>query len=147
MKTPRQCIKLEEPQRQLLEQWVRAHSTPQQVARRCRIILQSAEGKSDKAIAMELDINRHTCRLWRERFVECGVDCLWEVEAGRGAQVRSWFSSENHRRHSALQARRANTLEHAQNGQGAGSPSQHCGANLAGARTQTSPTKDLQTLT
>src|ERR1700758_4569311 len=64
-----------------------------------------------------------------------------------GAQVRSWFSSENHRGHSALQARRANTLEHAQNGQGAGSPSQHCGANLAGARTQTSPTKDLQTLT
>jgi transposase len=84
MKTPRQCIKLEEPQRQLLEQWVRAHGTPQQVATRCRIILQSAEGKSDQAIAMELDINRHTCRLWRERFAECGVDSLWEVEAGRG---------------------------------------------------------------
>ena len=84
MKTPRKFIKLEEPQRQLLEQWVRAHSTPQQVATRCRIILQSADGKSDKAIAMELDINRHTCRLWRERFAECGVDCLWEVEAGRG---------------------------------------------------------------
>ena len=89
MKTPRQCIKLEEPQRQLLEQWVRAHSTPQQVAKRCQIILQSADGKSDKAIAMELDINRHTCRLWRERFAECGVDCLWEVEAGRGRKVQA----------------------------------------------------------
>ena len=40
-----------------------AHSTPQQVAKRCQIILQSAEGKSDQAIAMELEINRHTCRL------------------------------------------------------------------------------------
>ena len=88
MKTSRQCVDLEEPQRQLLEQWVRAHSTPQQVAKRCQIILQSAGGKSDQAIAMELDLNRHTCRLWRERFVECGVDCLWDVEAGRGAKCR-----------------------------------------------------------
>jgi len=89
MKTSPQCVNLEEPQRQLLERWVRAHSTPQQVAKRCQIILQSAGGKSDQAIAMELDINRHTCRLWRERFVECGVDCLWEVEAGRGRKVQA----------------------------------------------------------
>ena len=68
MNTPRQCIKREEAQRQILEQWVRGHSAPQQVAKRCQIILQSADGKSDKAIAMELDINRHTCRLWRERL-------------------------------------------------------------------------------
>src|SRR5271166_4128631 len=134
MKTPRQSIKLEEEQRQLLEEWVRAHRTPQQVVKRCQIILRSAEGKSDEAIAKELDINRHTCRLWRERFTSCGADCLWEVEAGRGAQVTSWISSENHRSHSSLQARRANPLDHAQDGQGAGSPRQHCGANLAGAR-------------
>ena len=89
MKTPRQCIKLEEPQRQLLGEWVRAHGTPQQVAKRCQIILQSADGKSDKAIAKELDINRHTCRLWRERFAGCGVDCLWEVEAGRGRKSQA----------------------------------------------------------
>ena len=84
MNTPRQSIKLEAPQRQLLGGWVRGHSTPQQVAKRCQIILQSAEGKSDKAIAMELKINRHTCRLWRERFAASGVDCLWEIETGRG---------------------------------------------------------------
>src|SRR5208283_1701800 len=41
----------------------------------------------------------------------------------------------------------ANPLDHAQDGQGAGSPRQHCGANLAGARTQTSPAKELQTVT
>jgi hypothetical protein len=76
MKTPRQSIKLEEEQRQLLEEWVRAHRTPQQVVKRCQIILRSAGGKSDEAIAKELDINRHTCRLWRERFASCGVDCL-----------------------------------------------------------------------
>src|SRR5271166_2753710 len=147
MKTPRQSIKLEEEQRQLLEEWVRAHRTPQQVVKRCQIILRSAEGKSDEAIAKELDINRHTCRLWRERFASCGADCLWEVEAGRGRKSTSWISSENHRSHSSLQAHRANPLDHAQDGQGAGSPRQHCGANLAGARTQTSPAKELQTVT
>src|SRR6516162_6228739 len=84
---PRQ-IKLEESQRQVLEQWVRAHSTPQQVVKRCQIILQSAEGKSDKAIGRQLGINRHTCRLWRERFVSSGVDALWEIEPGRGRKVQ-----------------------------------------------------------
>src|ERR1700757_1249940 len=83
-----QRIKLEDSQRQVLEQWARAHSTPQQVVRRCQIILQSAEGKSDKAIARQLSINRHTCRLWRERFVGCGVDSLWEIEPGRGRKVQ-----------------------------------------------------------
>ena len=71
-----------------MEQWVRAHGTPQQVAKRCQIILQSADGKSDKAIARELGINRHTCRLWRERFVAAGVDALWEVEVGRGRKAQ-----------------------------------------------------------
>jgi transposase len=68
---------------------VRAHRTPQQVVKRCQIILRSAEGKSDEAIAKELDINRHTCRLWRERFASCGADCLWEVEAGRGRKSQA----------------------------------------------------------
>src|SRR5215813_7513887 len=83
-----QRIKLEDSQRQVLEQWVRAHSTPQQVVKRCEIILQSAEGKSDKAIARQLGINRHTCRLWRERFVGSGLDSLWEIEPGRGRKVQ-----------------------------------------------------------
>src|SRR6266404_5715268 len=83
-----QRIKLEDSQRQVLEQWVRAHSTPQQVVKRCQIILQSAEGKSDKAIARQLSINRHTCRLWRKRFVSSGVDALREIEPGRGRKVQ-----------------------------------------------------------
>src|SRR5208283_2102150 len=146
MKTPRQSIKLEEEQRQLLEEWVRAHRTPQQVVKRCQIILRSAEGKSDEAIAKELDINRHTCRLWRERFASCGADCLW-VEAGRGRKSQAGLAQR------IIEA----TLHSKPTGQThwttrkmakeAGSPRQHCGANLAGARTQTSPAKELQTVT
>ena len=53
-----------------------AHGTPQQVVKRCRIVVLAEQGHSDLAIAAELGINRHTSRL--------GPDSLWEVEAGRG---------------------------------------------------------------
>ena len=61
-----------------------AHGTPQQVVKRCRIVVLAEQGHSDLAIAAELGINRHTCRLWRERFGSAGPDSFWEVEAGRG---------------------------------------------------------------
>jgi hypothetical protein len=72
----------------LLERWVRAHRTPQQVVKRCRIVLMAQQGRSDSAIAAALDVNRHTCRLWRERFAQGGGNALWEVAEGRGRKPR-----------------------------------------------------------
>jgi len=77
-------INLTATDRQELEQWVRAHRTPQQVAQRCRIILSAASGNQDKVIAKRLRINYKTAALWRQRFCSEGPDCLWEVAAGRG---------------------------------------------------------------
>ena len=71
-------------QKDLLAHWSEAQTTPQQVAKRCRIILLKATGSTDEEIAEEVGVNRHTCRLWRQRFVEAGPDGLWEVKAGRG---------------------------------------------------------------
>ena len=71
-------------QQELLEEWLRAHGTPQQVAKRCQIVLLAHQGYSDLAIADELEVNRHTCRLWRERFAAEGPEGLWEVAEGRG---------------------------------------------------------------
>src|SRR5450432_205934 len=71
-------------ERQKIEQWSAAHGTPQQVAMRCRIVLSSAEGESDVAIAKRLMVNRNTVILWRKRFVELGLDGLWDVAPGRG---------------------------------------------------------------
>ena len=51
---------------------------------RCRIVLGKAQGLSDARWAEELKINRHTCRLWRQRFVAGGPESLWEVAEGRG---------------------------------------------------------------
>jgi transposase len=70
--------------RQQIQQWIGAHGTPQQVARRCRIVLAVADGESDVAIAKALSVNRHTVRLWRTRFGDQGLDGLWEIAPGRG---------------------------------------------------------------
>ena len=79
-----QSIALLETDRLELQRWVAAHHTPQQVAQRCHIILSAAEGEQDKRIAADLAINFKTVAFWRGRFREEGIDCLWEVAAGRG---------------------------------------------------------------
>jgi transposase len=83
---PRQAqpITLIDADRLELERWVAAHQTPQQVAQRCQIILSAGAGQQDKVIASKLAINFKTVACWRGRFREEGIDCLWEVAAGRG---------------------------------------------------------------
>ena len=71
-------------QQEQIQQCLAAHGTPQQVALRCRIVLVAAQGGSDVATASALQVNRHTVRLWRNRFAETGVKSLWEVAPGRG---------------------------------------------------------------
>ena len=78
------ALSLEADDRQKIEQWLAAHGTPQQVALRGRIVLAAAEGQPDTAIAMQLEINRKTVILWRQRFAEQGLESLWEIAPGRG---------------------------------------------------------------
>ena len=77
-------LTLNASEREELERWLNAHGTPQQVCLRSRIILAAANGQADSTIARELEINRKTVMLWRERFNESGVEGLWEVAPGRG---------------------------------------------------------------
>jgi len=79
-----QQILLEPSNRFELQRWVNAHGTPQQVTQRCRIILAATEGRQDKEIAEDMQINFKTVALWRGRFLKEGIDCLWEVASGRG---------------------------------------------------------------
>ena len=46
------------------------HSTPQQVAKRAKIVLLASLGKNHRAIARELGISRKMARLWRERWIQ-----------------------------------------------------------------------------
>jgi transposase len=73
---------------QQLEQWVKAHGTPQQVVLRSRIGLAAAAGQSDLHIAAALGVNRHTVRLWRHRIAQDGIGTVWEVAGGRGRKAQ-----------------------------------------------------------
>src|SRR5712692_5292401 len=78
------ALALQEADQQQLQQWAAAFGTPQQVALRSQIVLAAAEGRSDNAIAQQLEVNRKTVTLWRTRFAQEGRDSLWEVAPGRG---------------------------------------------------------------
>jgi putative transposase len=55
-------------QREVLEQLVRTHSTPQQLAVRARIILHAADGVGVRLSARELGVWPKTVRYWRKRW-------------------------------------------------------------------------------
>ena len=59
---------LTKTERSELEELIKKHSTPQQIALRARIILLADEGKNHRQIARELKISRDTSRHWRRRI-------------------------------------------------------------------------------
>ena len=73
MPRPATAVNLNDAARQQLEQWVAAHTTPQQVALRCRIVLAAAGGRNNVAIGEELGVDVKTVALWRKRFVAGGA--------------------------------------------------------------------------
>jgi transposase len=70
-----------------LEQWIRAGSTPQQVVLQAKIILGASRSQSDQRMAGELKVQRRTVALWRRRFREQGIGCVWEIAPGRGRKA------------------------------------------------------------
>ena len=88
MPRSRPALALKEVDKQQLHQWVAAFGTPQHVSLRSRIVLASAAGQSDSAIARDLGVNRNTVILWRARFEREGLDNLWEIAPGRGRKPK-----------------------------------------------------------
>lgn len=72
---PAQVV-LSDDERAVLERWARRRVSGQGLALRCRIVLRSAEGGSNTAIAGELGIDRSTVRKWRTRFAERRLEGL-----------------------------------------------------------------------
>jgi transposase len=73
-----------------LQMLVRAASTPQSLAFRCRIILRAgkADDPSNLQVANELGCNRTTVARWRERFVLYGLAGLQDLP--RSGRPRSF---------------------------------------------------------
>ena len=66
-------------ERKDLEELVRRHSTPQQLAKRGRMILAAAEGKRNAEIARELRVSVDTVRGWRMRWIGLQAVSVEEV--------------------------------------------------------------------
>lgn len=62
-------IKLSAESEQTLKKLIKSYTTGQQMAKRARIIVLTASGMKDKAIAQEVGVNRHTVRHWRIRWL------------------------------------------------------------------------------
>ena len=101
-------VVLSEPDRQQLQALARASSTPQALAFRCRLILRAAadDQPNNQRIAAELDCDRHTVGLWRERFVAAGLPGLQDAPRSgrprrfspRRANRRRRLGQQQHRR-------------------------------------------------
>ena len=55
-------------ERAALDQFVRRHTTPQQLALRARIVLAAGAGHANAHIARDLGVTLDTVRLWRRRW-------------------------------------------------------------------------------
>ena len=88
MNTPAKALSLTVEDREVLESWAGAYSTPQQVAKRARIILLAAEGIANTHIAEAVGVSRPTVLEWRKRFLTEGVETLWKTRPGRGGQAQ-----------------------------------------------------------
>lgn len=62
-------LTLSQEEQSRLEELVRRHSTPQQLAKRGRMVLGAAEGKRNAEIARELKVSVDTVRSWRGRWI------------------------------------------------------------------------------
>jgi len=82
MPVPIACpVSLTTDEQARLEALVRAHSTPQALAFRCRLILRTAapEKPSNLQVATELDCERHTVGRWRHRYLTHGLQGLQDA--------------------------------------------------------------------
>lgn len=84
---PAKPLPMSAEQRNTLEAWIRAKTTPQRIVLRSRICLLAAEGRSNNAIAKKLGASRPTVLLWRKRFEKKGVSGLSE-DAPRGPSAQ-----------------------------------------------------------
>jgi hypothetical protein len=82
MPVPLACpVSLTADEHARLESLVRAHSTPQALAFRCRLILRTAapDRPSNLQVATEMACERHTVGRWRSRYLHDGLSGLQDA--------------------------------------------------------------------
>ena len=91
MPVPMACpVSLTPEEHARLESLVRAHSTPQALALRCRLILRTAapDRPSNLPVATAMACERHTVGRWRQRSLAHGFNGLQDApRSGRPPRV------------------------------------------------------------
>jgi len=82
-------LRLTDEQKNQLEKWVQAPSTPQKIVLRARICLLAHEGLPNRRIAQRLKTSRPTVILWRHHFVKGGVAGLEHEPARKTSSQRT----------------------------------------------------------
>jgi len=78
------AVRCTEPERQQLEALARAGSTPQKIARKCRVILLASQGVSNYSIAQQTDLFRPTVLATRTAFAQQGMESIrWAAKRKR----------------------------------------------------------------
>lgn len=84
----RRIPKLTADDRKALEYWAQHSTTGEAMALRARIVLGTAAGRSDAALAEELGSTRATVGKWRRRFLDRGMEGLLdEPRSGAPRQI------------------------------------------------------------
>ena len=78
-------VVLTNEQRRVLQRWARGRTAPARLVRRAKIVLLASEGKENREIAAELDIERTIVGRWRGRFAIRGLAGI-EKDAPRGGR-------------------------------------------------------------
>jgi transposase len=73
-------LKLRRGDRAVLEAWCRAGTVEARVARRARIALLAAEGRSNREIAELVDLHYNQVGIWRKRYAEYGLAGLDDLD-------------------------------------------------------------------
>ena len=76
---PRETVILSENEQAELETMLRKRSLGQSVARRAKIVLLCAQGLPDVQVAEQAGVTHATVGKWRKRFIECGIEGLFDA--------------------------------------------------------------------
>ena len=69
---PSDKVALDDVQRKELERLSRRRKAPRHLALRAKIVLECAQGLSDRAVATKLGVSAQTAAKWRKRFLSRG---------------------------------------------------------------------------